>query len=62
MCVCLCVDWVVIPSITLNNITSFNNLLWYLYFEVQPLSYTFYMFLTSMPIFMSIRCNLPSDP
>ena len=31
------------------------------YFEIQPLDYILYMFLTCMPIFMSIGCNLPFD-
>ena len=31
------------------------------YFEIQPLDYMLYMFLTCMPIFMPIGCNLSFD-
>ena len=31
------------------------------YFVIQPLDYMLYIFLTCMPIFMLIGCNLPFD-
>ena len=34
---------------------------WVHILKIQPLDYMLYMFLTYMPIFMLIRCNLPFD-
>ena len=34
---------------------------WIHIFKIQPLDYMFYMFLTCMPIFMTIGCNVPFD-
>ena len=34
---------------------------WVHILKIQPLDYMFYMFLTCMPIFMPIGCNLPFD-
>ena len=55
--------WVqAIHGVTLNNVIPPNNLLLNSFFENPMLNYMFYMFLTCMPIFMPIRCNLPIDP
>ena len=35
---------------------------WIHILKFQPLNYMFYMFLTCMPIFKPIRCNLPYNP
>ena len=51
----------VIPGVILSNITSSNDLLLNSYFKILPLDYMLYMFLTFMPIFMSIGCYLPFD-
>ena len=52
------------PSVTLNNVTPPNNLLYNSYFEnlIVELHDMFYMFLTFMLIFMSIGCYLLFDP
>ena len=52
----------VTSGVTLNNVIPPNNLLLNSFFENPMLNYMFYMFLTCMPIFMPIRCNLPIDP
>ena len=54
--------WVQVTlDVTLKNVAPTNNLLLNSYFEIQPLDQIFYMFLTCMPIFMPIGCNLPFD-
>ena len=49
-------------GVTLSNITLPNNLLLNSYFKIPPLNYIFYIYLTYMLNFMSIRCYLPCDP
>ena len=42
--------------------SSLKFLYIYIYiYKIQPLNYMFYMFLTYMPIFISIGCYLPFD-
>ena len=49
-------------GVTLSNITLTNNLLLNSYIKIPPLNYIFYIYLTCMLNFMSIRCYLPCDP
>ena len=51
----------VILGITLSNVTLPNNLLLNSYFKIPQLNYMFYIYLTCMLIFMSIRCYLPCN-
>ena len=51
----------VTPDVTLSNVTLPITCYWINILKIQPLNYMFYMFLTCMPIFISIECYLPFD-
>ena len=56
-------SWVQVTlDVIINNVIPSNNLLLNLYFENLTVRLQFYIFLTCMPIFISIRCYLLFDP